>query len=150
MQSCGFSIPIFSYVSDRPTLDEWARRKIANDLDAASDDDDTTVPIGPVGKGGLREYWATKNAVSVHSGLPGLTDLVSGTTTPDNQELAKTKVTPGFKYPDYAYRMKLQADLTKQRYWDVGLALSCMVLGIAIGFSCVDVFHSLIELALKR
>lgn len=48
--SCGFSIPLYEYVGDRPTLDEWAERK---------------------GQDGIVEYWLEKNTVSI-DGLPAL------------------------------------------------------------------------------
>ncbi len=46
--SCGYGVPLFSYVGERANLDAWAANK---------------------GPEGLREYWETKNAVSI-DGLP--------------------------------------------------------------------------------
>jgi len=46
--SCGFGVPLFSYVSERPNLDQWAMNK---------------------GADGLREYWQAKNSTSI-DGLP--------------------------------------------------------------------------------
>ncbi|MGA8530071.1 MAG: pyridoxamine 5'-phosphate oxidase family protein [Acidobacteriaceae bacterium] len=46
--SCGFGVPLFSYVGERATLDQWAAGK---------------------GEDGLREYWRAKNSVSL-DGLP--------------------------------------------------------------------------------
>jgi hypothetical protein len=48
--SCGYSIPFLDHRDERPTLQQWAERK---------------------GDGGLREYWAEKNAESI-DGLPAL------------------------------------------------------------------------------
>jgi hypothetical protein len=48
--SCGFSIPLYVYQGDRPTLDHWAERK---------------------GPSGIVEYWAEKNTWSI-DGLPAL------------------------------------------------------------------------------
>ena len=42
--SCGYGVPIFEFVGERPTLREWANRK---------------------GEDGIREYWKKKNAVSI-------------------------------------------------------------------------------------
>jgi len=46
--SCGFSVPLFSYVGDRTQLTDWAEKK---------------------GETGLTEYWAEKNVRSI-DGLP--------------------------------------------------------------------------------
>lgn len=46
--SCGYAVPFFDYVEDRPTLFDWAERK---------------------GEEGLRDYRAEKNALSL-DGLP--------------------------------------------------------------------------------
>ena len=48
--SCGYGVPFMDFTSHRPTLDQWSRRK---------------------GPEGIRDYWRTKNAVSV-DGLDGL------------------------------------------------------------------------------
>lgn len=48
MTSCGFGVPLFEYAGERATLTRWAEAK---------------------GEDGLREYWRTKNAVSI-DGLP--------------------------------------------------------------------------------
>ena len=48
--SCGFSVPIYDYQSERPMLDEWAERK---------------------GEPGIVEYWAEHNVRSI-DGLPAL------------------------------------------------------------------------------
>lgn len=48
--SCGYGVPLMSFESHRPTMDEWAARK---------------------GEDGIRAYWAEKNLTSV-DGLPGL------------------------------------------------------------------------------
>jgi len=48
--SCGYSVPFMTLVGERPTLDQWAGRKSASELD---------------------DYRAAKNAVSI-DGLPGL------------------------------------------------------------------------------
>lgn len=46
--SCGFGVPLFSYVGERPNLDQWAANK---------------------GADGLLEYWQAKNSTSI-DGLP--------------------------------------------------------------------------------
>jgi hypothetical protein len=46
--SCGYSVPLYDYKEDRPTLQNWALRK---------------------GEDGIREYWREKNAASI-DGLP--------------------------------------------------------------------------------
>jgi predicted pyridoxine 5'-phosphate oxidase superfamily flavin-nucleotide-binding protein len=46
--SCGFGVPLFSYMGERTNLDQWAAGK---------------------GEDGLREYWQMKNSVSM-DGLP--------------------------------------------------------------------------------
>jgi len=48
--SCGYSVPLYEYVGERPQLTDWADRK---------------------GPEGLREYMDTRNATSL-DGLPGL------------------------------------------------------------------------------
>ena len=48
--SCGYSIPLYDYVGDRPVLDEWAERR---------------------GRPGIVEYWAEKNTTSI-DGLSAL------------------------------------------------------------------------------
>ncbi|HET9090567.1 MAG TPA: pyridoxamine 5'-phosphate oxidase family protein [Acidimicrobiales bacterium] len=50
--SCGYGVPFMEFTSHRPTLDQWSHRK---------------------GPEGIREYWRTKNAVSL-DGLEGLGD----------------------------------------------------------------------------
>lgn len=42
--SCGFGVPLYQYVGQRKELKEWAERK---------------------GQSGIREYWDTRNAVSI-------------------------------------------------------------------------------------
>ncbi len=51
--SCGYGVPLMSFVQHRPTMDEWSSRK---------------------GPEGIREYWAQQNAASIDDlpGLPGL------------------------------------------------------------------------------
>lgn len=46
--SCGFAVPLFDYVGERPTLIEWAQKK---------------------GPEGVRGYWAEKNRSSI-DGIP--------------------------------------------------------------------------------
>ncbi|HRQ36857.1 MAG TPA: pyridoxamine 5'-phosphate oxidase family protein [Chloroflexota bacterium] len=46
--SCGFAVPFYEYVGERPLLTEWAENR---------------------GKDGLAKYWAEKNQVSI-DGLP--------------------------------------------------------------------------------
>lgn len=46
--SCGYSVPLYDYKAERPTLINWALRK---------------------GEDGIREYWRERNAVSI-DGLP--------------------------------------------------------------------------------
>jgi len=46
--SCGYAVPTFEFVADRPVLENWASRK---------------------GEDGIREYWAEKNVESI-DGLP--------------------------------------------------------------------------------
>jgi hypothetical protein len=46
--SCGFGVPLFSYVGERTNLDQWAAGK---------------------GETGLRDYWEKKNSTSI-DGLP--------------------------------------------------------------------------------
>jgi hypothetical protein len=48
--SCGYAVPLMSFESHRPTLDEWADRK---------------------GRQGVEAYWADKNGASL-DGLPGI------------------------------------------------------------------------------
>jgi len=59
--SCGFGVPLFSYVGERPNLDQWAANK---------------------GESGLQEYWQAKNSVSI-DGLPtGILETESETVSP--------------------------------------------------------------------
>jgi hypothetical protein len=46
--SCGYSVPLYDYKDERPTLQNWASRK---------------------GDDGIREYWREKNTASI-DGLP--------------------------------------------------------------------------------
>lgn len=48
--SCGYGVPLMTFAGHRPTMDQWAERK---------------------GSGGIRTYWADKNAASL-DGLPGM------------------------------------------------------------------------------
>lgn len=48
--SCGYGVPLMSFEGHRPVMDRWAERK---------------------GAEGIREYWASHNAVSLDA-LPGL------------------------------------------------------------------------------
>lgn len=59
--SCGFGVPLFSYVGERPNLDQWAANK---------------------GAEGLREYWQMKNSVSI-DGMP------TGILEPDEETVAR-------------------------------------------------------------
>ena len=52
--SCGYAVPFLEYSRERPTLEQWAARKSADELDA---------------------YRAAKNAVSI-DGLPGIPSVV--------------------------------------------------------------------------
>jgi predicted pyridoxine 5'-phosphate oxidase superfamily flavin-nucleotide-binding protein len=51
--SCGYAVPLMTFVGERPTLDEWAERR---------------------GPDGIASYWTEKNATSI-DGLPGLPGL---------------------------------------------------------------------------
>lgn len=42
--SCGYGVPFMAFESHRPTMDQWSRRK---------------------GRDGIREYWESKNALSI-------------------------------------------------------------------------------------
>lgn len=56
--SCGFAVPHFEYQGERPTLANWAEKK---------------------GEGGLRDYWAEKNQLTIDgfpTGMP-VTDETS-------------------------------------------------------------------------
>ena len=54
--SCGYSVPLYDFKDDRPTLKNWAARQ---------------------GEDGIRKYWREKNAVSI-DGLPtGMLDTLS-------------------------------------------------------------------------
>jgi hypothetical protein len=56
--SCGYSVPLYEYQADRPTLKNWASRK---------------------GKDGIREYWREKNTASI-DGLPtGMLEVLGET-----------------------------------------------------------------------
>jgi hypothetical protein len=48
MTSCGYNVPFFDYVGERPTLQRWAEAK---------------------GEAGLEQYWREKNVTSI-DGLP--------------------------------------------------------------------------------
>lgn len=50
--SCGYGVPLMSFVAHRPTMDDWAERK---------------------GPEGIRSYWAEENASSLDelAGIPG-------------------------------------------------------------------------------
>jgi len=52
--SCGYGVPLFSYVGQRDTLDRWAAAK---------------------GKAGIEAYWQERNAVSLDGWPTGLDDL---------------------------------------------------------------------------
>ncbi|MGB7355536.1 MAG: pyridoxamine 5'-phosphate oxidase family protein [Acidobacteriaceae bacterium] len=49
--SCGFGVPLFSYMGERTNLDDWAANK---------------------GEDGLREYWQVKNSVSIDGLATGI------------------------------------------------------------------------------
>jgi hypothetical protein len=51
--SCGYGVPLFDYVSERETLTRWAAAK---------------------GTDGLREFWRTKNALSIDGFPTGLVE----------------------------------------------------------------------------
>jgi len=51
--SCGFAVPHLSYVSDRPTLENWAEKR---------------------GPEGLKDYWAQKNTISMDGKPTGILD----------------------------------------------------------------------------
>ena len=54
--SCGYSVPLYNYKDERPTLRNWAVRK---------------------GQNGIREYWREKNITSI-DGLPtGMREVLS-------------------------------------------------------------------------
>lgn len=107
LQSCGYSIPFFQYIKERPTLDVWARKRECLDLGIPYDDsvdeeqqildtgstissrqaaldDLLKTPLPADGKGGLRQYWDFKNSMSL-DGLPALANLApsSGSNTPE-------------------------------------------------------------------
>ncbi|GAA5933614.1 hypothetical protein JCM10213_008547 [Rhodosporidiobolus nylandii] len=71
--SCGFSVPYFDYVEDRPTLLNFYSKKEAFDaafLEASPSSSGTLAPF-PSEQKGMRAYWKLKNAESI-DGLPGL------------------------------------------------------------------------------
>src|SRR5690606_28509449 len=49
--SCGFAVPYYKYVGDRPTLDKWAINK---------------------GRDGIEQYWLQKNTVSLDGRPTGI------------------------------------------------------------------------------
>ena len=54
--SCGYSVPVYDFKADRPTLKNWALRK---------------------GEDGIRKYWREKNTLSI-DGLPtGMIEALS-------------------------------------------------------------------------
>jgi len=48
--SCGFGVPLFEYQGDRELLNDWAKKK---------------------GPDGIKEYWSTRNAVSIDGNKTG-------------------------------------------------------------------------------
>ncbi|GAA5903579.1 hypothetical protein JCM6882_002991 [Rhodosporidiobolus microsporus] len=72
--SCGFSVPLYEYVDDRPTLLNFYRQKETHDTayfaSLPSPSSKTVAPSSAVPKG-MAAYWKLKNAESV-DGLPGL------------------------------------------------------------------------------
>ncbi len=155
-------MPIFTYSRPRPILDDWSRKKLRKDMgfigeDDGDDDGDTPTPSfsGPIQPGGLRSYWQEKNKESVHSGLPGLTHLVdqnapiagnSNGKIWSSQEGKSGVVTleASRKQTSLAVRQALN----DTRYWDVGLMFSSLILGIAIGASCVGFIVDLLNSAM--
>ena len=125
-QSCGYSIPFFEYIKERPTLDVWARKRECLDLEIPYDDsadeeqqlrdtgnsitqrqaamdDLLKTPIPAEGKGGLRQYWDFKNSMSL-DGLPALSNLAptSGSNTPEPYgrfENGNAKAAPAMPLP---------------------------------------------------
>jgi hypothetical protein len=87
-QSCGFSIPFFDYVKERPVLNDWAKKRVKADLefvtstptDVEESDEEAAFsrllaapPTDGLRKEGMgfRAYWNYKNARS-RDRLPGL------------------------------------------------------------------------------
>ncbi|GAA5825999.1 hypothetical protein JCM11251_000085 [Rhodosporidiobolus azoricus] len=72
--SCGFSVPFYEYVEDRPTLLNFYRQKETADTayfaSLPSPTNKTVAPSDAAPKG-MAAYWKLKNAESV-DGLPGL------------------------------------------------------------------------------
>jgi hypothetical protein len=60
--SCGYGVPLMDFAGHRPDADAWHARK---------------------GEGGIRAYWAEKNAASL-DGLPGVPEAVT-TTAPSGE-----------------------------------------------------------------
>lgn len=90
-QSCGFSIPFFDYVKERPVLNDWAKKRVKADLefitstatDVEESDEEAAFSrlIAARSTDGLRKedmgfraYWNYKNARS-RDRLPGLQAL---------------------------------------------------------------------------
>ncbi len=131
----------------RPTLDEHNRKKQEKDLlYPGAQLDDSDMLERPVASGGLRDYWATKNARSAHNGLPGLDVLVkkgnaNGETSDTPIKAPKSKRTIGKNevapLPDWA-KTAVRGRPHRSASDDFKLLISCTVLGVVVGMSLGD------------
>ena len=49
--SCGFAVPLYDFINERPTLDDWAKQR---------------------GQSDLEQYWQDKNRVSLDNKETGI------------------------------------------------------------------------------
>ncbi|KAF9479205.1 hypothetical protein BDN70DRAFT_703892 [Pholiota conissans] len=80
--SCGFSIPFYSFKSNRMRLHSMAAHKEMEDVKAESCTTMDSEPPRP--KTGLKSYWANHNIESI-DGLPGLQSAFESMTTFDQE-----------------------------------------------------------------
>ncbi|KAJ9100947.1 hypothetical protein QFC19_005343 [Naganishia cerealis] len=192
-QSCGYSIPFFQYLKERPTLEVWARKRECLDLGIPYDDSldeeeqvvnsngtitdkqvamdhllkkalaDKEVPGAKLREtGGLQQYWDHKNSMSL-DGLPALSNLapVSGSSTPvpygrledsgspaDANGMTQARKETFTRHEVQAIVMQERRRLSPNRWADLYIAVSILILGLALGYGMRDPIERLITMLL--
>lgn len=134
--SCGFSVPYFSYVSERTKLSRMAAQKEAEDKVAETHSQD---PTATKAEKGLRHYWQFKNRQGL-DGLPGLQKAPNSSFTLTGYGALDTT--------DYADRVAVKQTAVKvkpvQLFGFGDTKLFMLLIGFIAGSLAASLYHKLL------
>lgn len=126
--SCGYSVPLYAYQSDRLVLDKYFEKHEESEVDEQG------IPVK------MRDYWNLKNSYSVDS-LPGLklaTDPSKSLTPPFT--LPSTQMSKGGRDQTQKGRSTEESDVTMASWQLMSLMATAFVMGVIATVGAVQIY----------